>query len=99
MDVAVGNLPLPDDCINIINSYVLLDEVQYKNKLIWKSVNYLMRRAASNYNCEVYYNGNHIFRWYYTHVQYQSRYCVCGDYIVSTNGPLNDCCMCKCYID
>lgn len=96
MAIALRNLPLPDDCTNLIQSYAFLDPVTYKNKLLFKSVNLLMRTATSVYNWDEEYSDCYVFRWYFTHFQHQSWFCKCGDYTGVAIGPLNDCCICKC---
>jgi len=96
MAIAVKNLPLPDDCIGNIQSYAFLDPVTYKNKLIYKSINILMKLAASVYNWNEELGNAYIFRWYLTDLQHQSWFCKCGDYKAAAIGPINDCCSCKC---
>jgi len=96
MAIALHNLPLPADCIDVIQSYVFVDPVTYKNKLLFKSINNLMRCATSVYNWDEDVGNAHVFRWYLTHLQHQSWFCKCGNYTSAALGTLNDCCICKC---
>ena len=99
--IALSNLPLPSDCIHVIQSYAFIDKDKYSNILIKKSVNALLRGAVSAYTDylagidrqeDVY-----LFRWYFDHLQHQIIFCMkCGDYIYLILGELNRCCECKC---
>ena len=100
---ALLGLPVPGDCIDIINGYLFLDRTEYKNKLIKSSVCRLMRRAINVYNDEVEgYEAlwdTHIFRWFDEEVQFQSKFCIqCGNYKEITNGEISKCCSCYCLI-
>jgi len=100
MSVALNNLPLPADCIHVINSFAFLDPIQYKNKLIKKSINTILRMAVSVYtwsNLEDFTelpDDTYVFKWYAEHTQYQMWFCKCGDYIDGTDIP--NVCRCKC---
>ena len=96
MALALRNLPLPVDCINVIQSYAFVDPSRYKNKLIFKSVLCLLKRATSVYNWNESYDDTWLFRWYYTHLQHQAFFCKCGEFTDTTIGELQDCCKCKC---
>ena len=96
MAISVKQLPLPADCINVIQSFAFVDQVQYKTRLIKKSVNQLMKISDNLYNREIESDDGYCFEWFYDHIQFQARYCKCGDYTNAANGPLNDCCRCKC---
>jgi hypothetical protein len=100
MSVALSNLPLPADCIFVINSFAFLDPVQYKNKLIKKSVNTLLRMAVSVYSWPNFEDLTelphdiYVFKWYTYHIQHQIWFCKCGDYVDGTHIP--NVCRCKC---
>jgi hypothetical protein len=100
MSIALSNLPLPDDCIYIINSFAFLDPVQYKNKLIKKSVNTLLQLAINVYNWPRYddleelTDNMYVFKWYSYHIQHQIWFCKCGNYLDGQDIPTV--CRCKC---
>ena len=102
--VAVSNLPLPDDCLDIIKSYTYLDRTVYQSKLIRKSIHALLKGAISSYNCELdgYPMSKNIwlFRWFpYNKYQFQTPFCgTCGQYVGVSFGQLPDCCECKCLV-
>jgi len=100
-------LPIPNDCVDIINGYLFVDPVVYKNKLIKISIFCIMKSAIHDYNDEIdgYFDerdsnsiwDTFMFRWFYDHIQYQMKFCIkCGNYKTIDNGPLNRCCACKC---
>ena len=97
MAITVTQLPLPADCIDVIQSFAFVDPLQYKTRLIKKSVNQLMKTSDNIYNREIETDNSHFFEWFYHHIQFQAWYCKCGGYTNAANGPLNDCCRCKCY--
>ena len=99
---ALLQLPIPNDCVHIINRYLFLEKMEYKNKLLKSSVNQLMRFAINSYNDErygiIYANPNtYLFRWYPFHIQHQITFCAkCGNYLLNDNEPIEECCTCKC---
>ena len=104
---ALYGLPIPKDCVDIINEYLFLDPIVYKNKLIKRSISWIMRCGINDYNDEIdgYYGerdpnyiwDKFIFRWFYPHVQFQITFCIkCGNYKAITNGFINTCCSCNC---
>ena len=48
--VAVSNLPLPDDCLSIIKDYAYLNKTTYDAKLVKKSVNILIKMHVVHTN-------------------------------------------------
>ena len=102
--VAVSNLPLPDDCLDIIKSYTYLDKTVYQCKLIRKSIHALLKTAITCYNNESegysVSSGRWIFKWFpYQKYQFQTHFCkTCGDYENVSFGKLPDCCECKCLV-
>jgi len=100
--VAISNLTIPDDCIDTIKSYLYLDTLTYREKLIRKSIHALLKSSPSAYNFQL--NGDElckhtfIFRWYPNNKrQIQTPFCIiCGDYMGVSFGKLSECCECKC---
>ena len=101
--VAISNLPLPDDCLDSIKSYIYLDKTVYQNIMIRKSVHAILKSAVSSYNYELkgysVSSGVWIFRWLpYEKYQYQTVFCrTCGDYVYVSFGNLPKSCRCKCF--
>jgi len=99
---ALLQLPIPNDCAHIINRYLFLEKMEYRNKLLKSSVNQLMRFAINCYNDErygiIYSNPNtYLFRWYPLHIQHQITFCAkCGNYRFNDNEDIQECCTCKC---
>ena len=99
--VAVSNLPLPNDCLSIIKDFVYIDKTTYDVILVKKSVNLLMKTACSLYKFEILgypvICSKYIFRWYPSHIQHQFSFCnICGNYIHIEFGELNDRILCTC---
>jgi hypothetical protein len=99
--VAVSNLPLPDDCLSIIKEYVYLDKKTYHTMLVKKSVNLLMKHACSSYTFDILgypvICSKYIFRWYPSHIQHQFSFCnTCGNYRYIEFGELNNRIICTC---
>ena len=99
--VAVSNLPLPDDCLSIIKEYIYLDTTTYKARLVKKSVNLLIKTACSTYKFDTLkypvIGSKYIFRWFPTHIQHQFSFCkTCGNYTIVEFGEFNDNIMCRC---
>ena len=99
MSVALSNLPLPADCIYVINSFAFLDPVQYKNKLIKKSLNIIFHMTINVYNwptfddLEALTDDMYAFKCF--NKQYQMWFCKkCGNYIDGEDIPIV--CRCKC---
>ena len=75
---ALHGLPIPRDCVDIINEYLFLDLTVFKNKLIHSSILWLIRTATNDYNDEIdEYYGPHdsnwnifVFRWFSEHTQF-----------------------------
>ena len=98
---SLHGLPIPSDCVDIINSYLFLDKLMFKNKLIKMSILVFMRRSINIYNDAIYGYihrcDTFIFRWFYTHIQHQILFCIkCGEYKAIENGIINQNCSCKC---
>jgi len=98
--VAVSNLPLPDDCLSIIKDFVYIDKTTYNAKLVKKSVNILIKTACSAYKFEILkypvIGSKYIFRWYPSHIQHQFSFCTCGNYRHIEFGELNERVLCTC---
>jgi hypothetical protein len=103
--VALRGLPIPSDCVDIINEYLFLHRTVFKNKLIHSSILWLMRTSMNEYNYEIYeYYEPHDsnwdilwFRWFSEHTQFQCKFCIqCGNYKQITNGIINQSARCHC---
>ena len=102
---ALHGLPIPSDCVDIINEYLFLDRTVFKNKLINSSILWLLRTSVNDYNDELdgYYEPHDInwdifvFRWFPEHTQFQCKFCIkCGNYKQITNGIITQRSRCHC---
>ena len=91
-------LPIPNDCTHIINSYLFLEKIEYTNRLVKSSIHSLMKTAMNVYNDMGELDDVYYFRLFPTDKhQLQSILCSrCGNYKQLTKGILNQCCTCKC---
>lgn len=99
---ALQGLPLPNDCVDIINSYLYIDSMSYELKLVKKTIRALLKTAVTPYNLFLHGRttyGTWVFRWYpYHKYQFQTPFCCkCGEYLDVRFGALPDCCSCKCF--